>query len=163
VKIYIMRHGPAEDQAATGRDYDRKLTSTGRTRTEIAAHELGRWERPKRLISSPLVRTVETAEVVMTALGLTIELETREELAPGGDAIGLLGELAAQGAKRVILIGHEPDVSTLTATLLPSWSRSFDKAMVVGLKIDRESLTTRNKGASSARLRFVIDAKRLHN
>jgi phosphohistidine phosphatase len=163
VKIYIMRHGPAEDQAATGRDYDRKLTSTGRTRTEIAAHELGRWERPKRLISSPLVRTVETAEVVMSALGLTIELETREELAPGGDAIGLLGELAAKGAKRVILIGHEPDVSTLTATLLPSWSRSFDKAMVVGLKIDRESLTTRNKGASSAKLRFVIDAKRLHN
>ncbi len=163
MKIYIMRHGPAEDQAATGRDYDRKLTSTGRTRTEIAAHELGRWEHPKRFISSPLVRTVETAEVVMTALGLTIELETREELAPGGDAIGLLGELAAQGAKRVILIGHEPDVSTLTATLLPSWSRSFDKAMVVGLKIDRESLTTRNKGASSARLRFVIDAKRLHN
>ena len=89
-----MRHGPAEDQAATGRDFDRKLTSSGRARTEVAAHELGRWERPKRVISSPLVRTIETAEVVMAALGLTFELETREELAPGGDAIGLLGELA---------------------------------------------------------------------
>ena len=163
MKIYIMRHGPAEDQSATGRDYDRKLTSSGRTRTVIAAHELGRWERPKRVISSPLVRTVETAEVVMAALGLTFDLETREELAPAGDAIGLVNELAAQGAKRVILIGHEPDVSTLTALLLPSWARSFDKAMVVGLKIDRESLANRSKGEPTTKLRFVIDAKRLHN
>ena len=163
MKIYIMRHGPAEDQSATGRDYDRKLTSSGRTRTEIAAHELGRWERPKRVISSPLVRTVETAEVVMAALGLTFDLETREELAPAGDAIGLVNELAAQGAKRVILIGHEPDVSTLTAVLLPSWSRSFDKAMVVGLKIDRAALANRSHGEPTTKLRFVIDAKRLHN
>ena len=163
MKIYIMRHGPAEDQAPTGRDFDRKLTSSGRDRTELAAHELGRWERPKRVISSPLIRTIETAEVVVAALGLAFDLETREELAPGGDALRLLGELAAQGAKRVMVIGHEPDVSTLTACLLPSWARSFDKAMVVGLKIDRASLANRTKDAPSAKLRFVIDAKRLHN
>ena len=158
-----MRHGPAEDQSATGRDYDRKLTSSGRTRTEIAAHELGRWERPKRVISSPLVRTVETAEVVMSTLSLTCELETREEFVLGGDVIGFVSELVVQGAKRVILIGHEPDVSTLTALLLPSWSRSFDKAMVVGLKVDRASLGTRTQSELSTKLRFVIDAKRLHN
>ena len=158
-----MRHGPAEDQAPTGRDFDRKLTSSGRARTELAAHELGRWERPLRVVSSPLVRTIETAEVVIAVLSLALELETREELAPGGDALRLLGELAAQGAKRVILIGHEPDVSSLTALLLPTWSRSFDKAMVVGLKIDRASLAHRTKEAPAAKLRFVIDAKRLHN
>jgi len=163
VKIYIMRHGPAEDQAPTGRDFDRRLTSTGRARTEVAAHELGRWERPKRIVSSPLVRTIETAEVVMAALGLTVELETREELAPNGDAMRMLGELATQGAKRVILIGHEPDVSALTALLLPTWSRSFDKAMIVGLKIERASLSNRTEDALPAKLRFVIDAKRLHN
>ena len=128
MKIYIMRHGPAEDQAPTGRDFDRKLTSSGRARTELAAHERGRWERPKRVISSPLVRTIETAEIVVSILSLAFDLETREELAPGGDSFRLLGELAAQGAKRVIVIGHEPDVSSLTAQLLPSWSRSFDKA-----------------------------------
>ena len=161
MKIYIMRHGPAEDQAPTGRDFDRKLTSSGRARTELAAHELGRWERPKRIVSSPLVRTIETSEVVIAALGLTFGLETREELAPGGDSLRLLSELASEGAKRVILIGHEPDVSTLTATLLPSWSRSFDKSMIVGLKIERASLASRPKDASPARLRFVIDAKRL--
>ena len=158
-----MRHGPAEDQAPTGRDFDRKLTSSGRARTELAAHELGRWERPKRVISSPLVRTVETAEVLIAALGLDFDLETREELAPGGDGLHLLGELASQGAKRVIVIGHEPDVSSLAALLLPSWARSFDKAMIVGLKIDRASLAERTKDTPAAKLRFVIDPKRLHN
>jgi phosphohistidine phosphatase len=162
VKIYIMRHGPAEDQAPTGRDFDRKLTSSGRARTEIAAQELGRWELPKRVVSSPLVRTIETAEVVIAALGLPFEFETREELAPGGDSLRLLGELALQGAKRVVLIGHEPDVSTLTASLLPTWSRSFDKSMIVGLELDRAALAHRTKDASSAKLRFVIDPKRLH-
>jgi phosphohistidine phosphatase len=163
LKIYIMRHGPAEDQAPTGRDFDRKLTTSGRARTELAAHELGRWERPKRVISSPLVRTVETAEVVIAALGLAFDFETRDELAPGGDALRLLGELATQGAKRVIVIGHEPDVSSLAALLLPSWARSFDKAMIVGLKIERASLAQRTNDSPSAKLRFVIDAKRLHN
>jgi phosphohistidine phosphatase len=163
LKIYIMRHGPAEDQAPTGRDYDRKLTSSGRDRTELAARELGKWERPKRVISSPLVRTVETAEVVIRTLGLSLDLETREELAPGGDPLKLLGELANEGAKRVILIGHEPDVSSVAAVLLPNWTRSFDKSMIVGLKIDRASLVSRMKDASAANLRFVIDAKRLHN
>lgn len=158
-----MRHGPAEDQAPTGRDFDRKLTSSGRARTELAVHELGRWERPKRIVSSPLVRTIETSEIVIAALGLTYDFETREELAPGGQSLQLLGELAALGAKRLMLIGHEPDVSTLTALLLPSWSRSFDKSMIVGLKIDRASLANRMKDAIPATLRFVIDAKRLHN
>ena len=161
MKIYIMRHGPAEDQAPTGRDFDRKLTSSGRARTELAALELGRWERPKRIASSPLVRTVETSEIVVAPLGLTFHFETREELAPGGESLRLLAELAAQGAKRVMLVGHEPDVSTLTSLLLPSWSRSFDKSMIVGLKIDRASLVNRMKDALPARLRFVIDAKRL--
>jgi phosphohistidine phosphatase len=161
VKIYIMRHGPAEDHAATGRDYDRRLTSSGRARTELAAHELGRWDRPKRVVSSPLVRTVQTAEVVIAALGLTSDLETREELAPGGDALRLLSELASGGAKRVILIGHEPDVSTLAARLLPGWSRSFDKSMIVGLKIDRDALANRAGAELDAKLRFIIEAKRL--
>jgi len=162
LKIYIMRHGPAEDQAPTGRDFDRRLTSSGRARTELAAQELGRWECPKHVVSSPLVRTIETAEIVIASLSLPVELETREELAPGGDALRLLGELAVQGAKRVILIGHEPDVSSLTARLLPSWSRSFDKAMIVGLKMRRASLGNQMTEAPAAKLRFVIDAKRLH-
>ena len=69
MKVYVMRHGPAEDQSESGRDFDRKLTTSGRVRTELAAHELGRWERPKSIVTSPLCRTVETSEIVVGVLG----------------------------------------------------------------------------------------------
>jgi phosphohistidine phosphatase len=152
-----MRHGPAEDEAGTGRDFDRKLTSNGRARTELVARELGvRGERPKHVVSSPLRRTIETAEVVVATLGLDLEIEVRDELAPGGNAPGLVRELASAGAKRVMLIGHEPDVSALTAHLFPTWSRGFDKAMVVGLKIERGG-----SEHGAAKCRFVIEPKRI--
>jgi phosphohistidine phosphatase len=150
-----MRHGPAEDVAGTGRDFDRKLTTNGRARTELVARELGvRGELPKRVVSSPLRRTIETAEVVIATLALELELEVRDELAPGGNSLALVRELASSGAKRVMLIGHEPDVSVLTAHLFRDWSRGFDKAMVVGLKIDRS-------GGPAAKCRFVIEPKRI--
>jgi phosphohistidine phosphatase len=164
VKIYIMRHGPAEDHARSGRDFDRKLTASGRARTELVAQELGqREEQPKRVVSSPLARTLETAEIVVSALHLGIAPEARDELAPGGDALSLVRELARGGARRVMLVGHEPDVSRLTANLVPGWSQGFDKAMVVGLKIDRELLSTGTKDDAAAELRFVIEPKRLGN
>jgi phosphohistidine phosphatase len=164
VKLYIMRHGPAEDHAPTGRDFDRKLTPAGRARTELVARELARREEePKRIVSSPLARTIETAEVVIRALKLDLAAESSEELAPGGNALALVRQLAAAGARRVMLVGHEPDVSRLAASLLPDWSHGFDKAMVVGLKIDRASLAGPAKGENVARLRFVVEPKQLGN
>jgi phosphohistidine phosphatase len=164
VKIYIMRHGPAEDHARSGRDFDRRLTPSGRARTELVARELGeRNEEPKRIVSSPLARTLETADVVIASLRLKLETESRDELAPGGNALALVRELAAQGARRVMLVGHEPDVSGLAAHLVPGWSRGFDKAMVVGLKLDRAVLASESDDDLLAEVRFVIEPKRLGN
>ena len=164
MKIYVMRHGPAEDHARSGRDFDRKLTSSGRERTESVARELTRrGQHPKRILSSPLARTLETAETVIAVLGLGLEVESREELAPGGDALGLVRQLAASKARRVLLVGHEPDVSSLTVRLFPAWSRSFDKAMVVALKIDRDALTGGAERDRLAELRFIIEPKSLDN
>jgi phosphohistidine phosphatase len=160
-----MRHGPAEDQAATGRDFDRRLTPKGRRRTELVALELGaRGEIPKRILTSPLSRTVETSQVVVEALGLDLEPELRDELAPGGNSFDLIRSLATEGAKRIMLVGHEPDVSLLTARLFPSWSQGFDKAMVVGLALDREACATSPSSIPSlTECRFVIEPKRLDN
>jgi phosphohistidine phosphatase len=164
VKIYIMRHGPAEDHARSGRDFDRRLTASGRARTELVARGLGeRNEEPKRIVSSPLARTLETAEVVIASLHLKIEIEARDELAPGGNAMALVRELAATGARRVMLVGHEPDVSGLAAHLVPGWSRGFDKAMVVGLKLDRAALSGESNDDAVGEVRFVIEPKRLGN
>jgi phosphohistidine phosphatase len=153
MKLYIMRHGPAEDQAPTGRDFDRRLTIRGRERTRLVAKELGRRdESPKRILASPLARTVETAEIVIDTLDLDFAPEVRDELAPGGNAFALIRELVREGAKRVMLVGHEPDVSLLSAQLLPGWSRSFDKAMVLGVGVGPDGAAER---------RFVLEPKHL--
>jgi phosphohistidine phosphatase len=157
-----MRHGPAEERAASGRDFDRALSPHGRVRTERVARELGtRDEAPKRIFSSPLRRTVETAQIVIAALDLKIEAELRDELAPGGSSLALVEELLRQEAKRVMFVGHEPDVSSLTSHLLAEWERGFDKAMVVGLKLKASPSQPDLRHAASCR--FVIEPKQLDN
>jgi phosphohistidine phosphatase len=155
-----MRHGPAEDRASSGRDFDRRLTDRGRTRTQRVAAELAaRDQIPKRILTSPLRRTIETAEIVIETLELPFEAELRDELAPGGSAVHLVEGLVRGGAKRVMLVGHEPDVSAFTQQLLPEWGRGYDKAMVVALKLSFDA----DKSVLSAELRSVIEPKQLDN
>jgi phosphohistidine phosphatase len=152
VKLFVMRHGPAEDRADSGMDADRALTSSGRERVRSVAKLLAdEDEKPLRILTSHLVRAVQTAEIValVTKQGT---VETRREIAPGGEPLGLIKQLAAtEGTKRVMLVGHEPDLSDLLSSLLGSFDYPFDKAMVVGLRV-----TT-----SEARLRFVLDPRAL--
>lgn len=134
--LYVMRHGPAESHSGSGRDFDRRLTPTGRDRTLAVARELARrGDAPMRVISSPLVRARETAVLVASTLTSGVAPEIRQELAPGGDAGSLIRELEAGPAATVLVIGHEPDVSSLTESLLGSSSLGFEAAMIVAMDV----------------------------
>lgn len=148
-----MRHGPAEDFSASGRDFDRALTAHGRERVKVVAARLAELdEAPKVIVSSPLVRALQTAEIVAAELGVPA-VETNRALAPGGPAHDLALELAHLGRKRVMVVGHEPDLSALVASLHRA-EFAFDmlKAMVVGLSVSTSGPAT---------LRFVLDPKTL--
>jgi phosphohistidine phosphatase len=139
-------------------DSDRALTASGRDRVRgVAKLLLELDEQPLQVIASPLVRAVQTAEIValITRLGDRGNVQVRRELSPGGGGgAGLIASLASAGSKRVMLVGHEPDMSELMASLVSKGSpRPFEKAMVVGLQV----------GASGdhSRLRFVLDPKAL--
>jgi phosphohistidine phosphatase len=156
VKLYIMRHGPAEDHAASGRDEDRALTPSGRERVRSVARVLvAHDEPPLWIVSSPLVRALQTAEIVAAATKLGDRggsVEASRELAPGGDGVELVKALLKDEKKRVMFVGHEPDLSGLVSLLVGEpMPVPMDKAMVVGL-------TTKSSGTA---LRFVLDAKAL--
>ena len=71
MEIYLLRHGLAEDQAPAGRDGDRRLTDEGRTklhRVMARAHTAG--VNPALILSSPLVRAMQTAEIAAQELRL---------------------------------------------------------------------------------------------
>src|SRR5262245_15908220 len=117
MKLYVMRHGPAEDEAASGRDFDRALTPSGRDKVMSVARALAvEDESPSTILSSPLVRALQTAEIVAAATNLAERggrVETRREIAPGGSAFELVDELRRSKGRRVMLVGHEPDLSAL--------------------------------------------------
>jgi phosphohistidine phosphatase len=158
MKLYVMRHGPAEEDADSGMDADRALTASGRERVESVARALlEAHEEPFVVFTSPLVRAVQTAEIVAVATNLSDRegtVHARRELAPGAGPISLARRLASQGKRRVMFVGHEPDLSGLVATLLGAeMGRPFEKSMVVGLHISPNS--------ERGRLRFVLEPKTL--
>jgi phosphohistidine phosphatase len=157
MRLYVMRHGPAEEAAASGVDADRALTPAGRDRVRSVAKELAAaGEAPLHIVTSPLVRAVQTAEIVAVTTNLSERggtVEVRREVAPGGDNVKLAYRLAVEGAERVMLVGHEPDLSGLLATLLGDFSRPMEKAMVVA--IHPVAVGVRPK------LQFVLDPKLL--
>jgi phosphohistidine phosphatase len=183
MKLYVVRHGPAEDHAPTGRDADRALTASGRDRVRSVARELvAHDEAPFLILSSPLVRALQTAEIVAAvttldvrvrdepkaqAAGATGAVEIRRELAPGGDAYALVLRMAHEGRKRVMVVGHEPDLSMLVSQLVGrAPAQGMLKAMVVGVKLVAssagEALEPEDKASGVlATLRFVLDPKTL--
>ncbi|HEY8080035.1 MAG TPA: phosphohistidine phosphatase SixA, partial [Labilithrix sp.] len=119
MKLYVMRHGPAEDDSPTGRDADRALTGPGRERVrDVAKALVDADEAPLAIVSSPLVRALQTAEIVAAVAKVEAPVEVRREMEPGAQALGLVEELFAAKRKRVMVVGHEPDVSDLVARLV---------------------------------------------
>jgi phosphohistidine phosphatase len=157
MKLYVMRHGPAEEQSSSGVDGDRALTPSGRARVQAVAQTLSQLgEEPLLVLTSPLVRAVQTAEIValVTKLGdREGTVEVRRGIAPGGDGASLAHALVAESRKRVMFVGHEPDLSELVGTFVGSFGRPFDKAMVVGIHLPSET--------GRGRLRFVLEPKTL--
>ena len=153
MKLYIMRHGPAEDVATSGRDGDRALSTMGRDRVRAVAKLLReKDEAPRAIVSSPLVRALQTAEIVASELSVA-HVEIAHELAPGGNGDALVKAFLRDDRRRPMVVGHEPDLSTLVGMLLDApFTREMLKAMVVSLQMKTDEET---------KLRFVLDPKTL--
>ena len=118
MELYFLRHGVAADVGPEGSgDAGRPLTAEGIKKMKEEARGLRRLDvRPDVLLSSPLVRARQTAEIVRHALGLDSRLV--DALAPGCDVAqlrDLLGEY--RSAERIMVVGHEPDFSDLISAL----------------------------------------------
>ena len=120
--FYIMRHGIAmtRDGAGFADDSKRPLTPEGKKKMrEIAAGLVRLGFEVDWIVSSPLVRAIETAEIVAESLPKSVPLEFSDALRPGGSAEALLAFLAKhRERKRALVVGHEPDLSELATRLI---------------------------------------------
>jgi phosphohistidine phosphatase len=112
MKCYLLRHGLAADpERWEGRDADRPLTREGKERMAREAETIAALSLDlNALVTSPLLRAKQTAEIVAAELGMQVESDAR--LGIGFD-VRALHEILAQRreASAILLVGHEPGMS----------------------------------------------------
>lgn len=125
MKVWVLRHGEAEPQARS--DDQRNLTEHGRKQVlRSAAHLLG--QPLDAIVASPYVRAQQTAQLVRQALGFDKDVLTVPWLTPDSDPDRALDRLDALGLDNVLLVSHQPLVSTLLG-LLVNGSRQSGEPM----------------------------------
>jgi phosphohistidine phosphatase len=162
MRLYIVRHAWAEEADANRwpDDGDRPLTAAGRKRFARLVTALGASGfLPELVVTSPLVRCRETAELIQGGLSSRPRIIDRDELAPYGDLDGLLAWFASEASRfdSAAWVGHAPDVGDIAAALIGDGSACihFSKGAVAA--IDFPTLPARNAGE----LVWLVTAKAL--
>jgi len=121
VDLYLLRHGEAgKSLAVAEKDVARSLTVEGRKEVEKVATSMAKLGlKFDRVLSSPLNRARETAEIVAKSTGRKAKIEYWDELRPEGDKKAFTSRLAKLGhGSCVLVVGHEPYLTTLISEMI---------------------------------------------
>jgi phosphohistidine phosphatase len=136
IQLHLLRHAHAGDPMKwKGPDEVRPLTEKGRQQSERLGILLARSGfRPDAILSSPLTRALETAQLVGAALDVPVTVV--RELGEPLDLEAIEALLADAGSpRRPILVGHDPDFSLLAAELSGTTELPVRKATLVRIDV----------------------------
>lgn len=159
MNLYLMRHGIALDNAND--DFHRPLTDKGASRVRNAAKGMRRLGLDfDALLSSPLLRARQTADVVADVLHQQDGVQELASLAPETPVEKLITDLThLQNLASVLLVGHEPSLSNAVAHLIGEKSGAarldFKKSGLCRVDIEPPLR------AGSGTLRWLLTAKQL--
>ena len=143
MKLYLVRHAIAEEAGMPGYEDDslRPLTEKGREKMGRIAgvlKELG--VKPNLIVSSPYVRASQTASILAKELKHKEEVAVSDFLLPMGEPDDMIGEINEKySVDELMLVGHEPNLSSLTSVLLAGdtdLAINFKKGGVCCLSVD---------------------------
>lgn len=149
LELYLVRHAVAADRRPRFPDDRlRPLTPGGVDKFTRAVAGLGRLGVTLDLVmTSPLVRARQTADLLVAGLRPRPALVETDALAPERPAGGVLAAVAdalsaaRRGASRVAVVGHEPDLGVLAARLLGARGTfEFRKGAVCRIDLERAML-----------------------
>ena len=154
MNLFLLRHAEAIPETAS--DAERPLTERGTKQ----AKAVGRFCRdheilPELVLSSPLVRALETARAVAGALDLVDRLKTVDFLKPGMGVESAISSLEKYWDRAsVMMVGHEPDLSDLASALLGSGRDSLHLRKAALLRLSLPKLKP-----GSGTLEFLLPVK----
>ena len=150
MRLWITRHAIAEDQSATGHDEDRRLTAHGEKLFKRFVEGLAEEQRmPQRILSSPLIRAHQTAEILAKASGLKKkQVEMTEQLAPGfllSNLLQVVNESLNEGAEisDIAVVGHQPEMGAITSQLIGGGHVLFEKGNIACIEFDGAAISGR--------------------
>lgn len=136
--LYLMRHGKSDWGASHGTDHERPLKKRG----VAAARRMGRFltrneQKPRHVLASSAVRAATTARLAGEAGGWDCPLEVEDSLY-GASPADVLARLAAvpDDAERVLVVGHEPTLSSLVGELVGSAPPRFPTGALARVDFD---------------------------
>ena len=122
MRLYIVRHAIAVPRGTPEvEDDDRALTEEGIAKMKQAAAGLNVLDYvPELILSSPLLRARQTAEILLKAFGKSVELKISPALAPSGARQELYHDisLAEKKLKSLMLVGHQPSLGEIAGEIV---------------------------------------------
>lgn len=139
MKVFLVRHADADAEIPEGLG-DEARPLTARARVAIAQHFLGlkgRIDAPSAVLMSPLVRAVQTAQILAISLGYEGPMHVHRCLLPDVPVGALDKLLLERAAPSLVLVGHQPSVGSMAAHLLQlsALPRSVTPGTVIGLEL----------------------------
>lgn len=133
MKVYLIRHGDAEQGSLTKRDFDRELTPHGIEKMKKTVHG---WKNYIKhfdlLVSSPFKRALQTAQIIADIYDMNDKLITDDRIACGCRTDDIINIANSVGCEKIAFIGHEPDMSAHIANLVAGGDVNieFKKGMI---------------------------------
>jgi phosphohistidine phosphatase len=121
--LTLVRHGDAEASNTSLGDAGRCLSARGREQARATGRALALQDaRLTHVWSSPLVRAVQTVELMLAALAFEGVVQMREDLYPDSSPRSLLEAVRSLDADAdVLVVGHMPYMATLAGELLGTY------------------------------------------
>ena len=143
MQLLFLRHGPAESKNDwSGDDEDRPLSPEGKqVMNEVGRSLRKQGMRPELILTSPVIRAKQTADIVGECLDAPEKVVVDKRLAPGFGPKQLEKMLRDHGDSEVLMfVGHDPDLSELVRDLTGAGRLSIRKGGLAQVEIPDRKL-----------------------
>ena len=127
LRLTLVRHAKTEPARSDQEDWDRMLEPRGQRDAPEMARRLKQYDpKPDRVLSSPAVRAIATATIMVRELGVPAQKVQQDErlyLASPKDMLAVIRELGGR-SRHLMVVGHNPGITEFADRI--SGERSVD-------------------------------------